>query len=339
VRRRQFFFALTTTHPPTLPSPEEIALQAGADIAAVRAPQADTLFAERALRLRELAAGHAMRDYLLLLALVSEAQHERARRYPQVRLPDAAQIDASAATGQPLLAATAWPREPLWRTELRALLAQVLQQLPGDSPARATVQAVIGLPDQALEQQADRLLAGITLGLDMAAAPLIAAGLQLYWAHLVAGTASAHPGLWRHLESRGTCPCCGSLPTSSIRRVGPGMKGQRYLHCTLCQTEWHMVQVMCTHCLGTQGIHYQALQALAAAAPTSERAAVEAETCDHCHHYLKLLHMEREPHADPVADDLATLTLDLLVSDAGFTRHGTNLLLLFGDAEAPPGER
>ena len=33
-------------------------------------------------------------------------------------------------------------------------------------------------------------------------------------------------------------------------------------------------------------------------------------------------------------DDLASLTLDLLVSDAGFERHGVNLLLLFGDADA-----
>lgn len=45
------------------------------------------------------------------------------------------------------------------------------------------------------------------------------------------------------------------------------------------------------------------------------------------------MHQERNAHVEPVADDLATLTLDLLVSDAGYQRHGTNLLLLFGDSE------
>jgi FdhE protein len=39
-----------------------------------------------------------------------------------------------------------------------------------------------------------------------------------------------------------------------------------------------------------------------------------------------------------VADDLASLTLDLLVADEGYTRHGVNLLLLFGDDDSVPPE-
>jgi len=46
--------------------------------------------------------------------------------------------------------------------------------------------------------------------------------------------------------------------------------------------------------------------------------------------------MDRDPHVEPVADDLATLTLDLLVSQAGARRHGVNLMLLFGDPDASP---
>ncbi|MGP1683771.1 MAG: formate dehydrogenase accessory protein FdhE, partial [Giesbergeria sp.] len=60
---------------------------------------------------------------------------------------------------------------------------------------------------------------------------------------------------------------------------------------------------------------------------------VEAEACDSCHHYLKIMHVARDVHIEPVADDLATLTLDLLVSEAGYSRHGTNMLLLFGDGD------
>ena len=46
--------------------------------------------------------------------------------------------------------------------------------------------------------------------------------------------------------------------------------------------------------------------------------------------------MEKDVHVEPVADDLASVTLDLLVADAGRQRHGVNLLLLFGDPDADP---
>lgn len=319
--------------PSTLPSPEEILLRSGGDIPAFLPPKPASLFAERALRLRERSASHAMRDYLLLMAVVSEAQHARAQRLPAIALPGHEQIAAARASGQPLLSAVDWPRDPLWRSELHALISQVLDKLPADNPARAGVQSVLDMPDTKLEHQAERVLAGITLGLDLAAAPLIAAGLQLYWTQMVAATALTHPGAFDTRGERTHCPCCGSLPTASITRVGHGLRGQRYLHCALCNAEWRLKQVTCTHCLATEGITYQALQAVTEAAPASERPAIEAETCAQCHHYLKIMHMEGDGHVEPVADDLATVTLDLLVSDAGYARHGTNLLLLFGEGD------
>ena len=324
-----------------LRTPEEIALRAGVEFARLLPPQRGQVFAERALRLRQLAAGHSMRDYLLLMAVVCEAQHERLASFPAVPLPTPEQADAAALSGQPLLLTASWPRDAAWRTEWRALLAHVLGKLPPDSPARASVEAVRALPDDALERQADRLLAGISLGVDLAAAPLIAAGLQLYWTHLVSATA-AQPNAFGMVDDATRCPCCGSLPTASVTRIGSDQDGHRYLHCALCSAQWHMVRIKCTHCLGTGGIQYQALQALADTDARSGREAVQAETCDNCGHYLKIVHMGKDLQVEPVADDLATLTLDLLVSDAGFTRHGTNFLLLFGEdesgaaAEAPP---
>ena len=310
-------------------------MRAGGDIPAFIAPKPATLFAERALRLRQLAAGHAMRDYLLLMAVLCEALHERAQAHPTVAPPSADAIVAALANGQPPLAPHQLVRAAAWRTELRAALGLVLQRLPTDNPARTAVQAVIALPDAALEQQADRLLAGITLGLDMAAAPLIAAGLQLYWTLQLAAIAAAHPDAFKAPSPAPQhCPCCASLPTASITRTGQGFKGQRYLHCALCNAQWRTELVHCSHCGGHKGIEYQALQAVGESAAPATRAAVEAESCEACHHYLKIVHMERDAHVEPMADDLATLTLDLLVSDAGYQRHGTNLLLLFGDSEA-----
>ncbi|HMO45150.1 MAG TPA: formate dehydrogenase accessory protein FdhE [Rubrivivax sp.] len=315
-----------------LRTPEEIALNAGADLPRLLLPQADE-FAERALRLRELAAGHPMRDYLLLMAALAEAQHARLAGYPELVLPGAAQADAAAQQGQALLDAARWPRDPVWRSEWRALLRHALDRLSTDNPARPAMTAALVLDDAALEQQADRLLAGVSLGLDMALAPLIAAGAQLYFTRLVAAVQAARPGSFSGTQDEGRCPCCASLPVASITRVGGGAEGYRYLHCSLCNAEWHMVRVKCTHCRSTGGVRFRSLEAAAAgAAPANgKRQAVQAETCEHCMHYLKIVHMTQDVQVDPVADDLATLTLDLLVSDAGYVRHGSNLLLLFGD--------
>ena len=43
--------------------------------------------------------------------------------------------------------------------------------------------------------------------------------------------------------------------------------------------------------------------------------------------------MDKDAYVDPVADDLATVALDLLVSDTGLQRHGVNYMLLWGEPE------
>jgi len=47
-------------------------------------------------------------------------------------------------------------------------------------------------------------------------------------------------------------------------------------------------------------------------------------------HYLKLFYLEKSPSAEPFADDAATLSLDLLMSEEGYARGGVNLFLLPG---------
>ncbi len=115
-------------------------------------------------------------------------------------------------------------------------------------------------------------------------------------------------------------------------RIGANDTGARYLHCSLCQTQWNLVRIKCARCDGTNGIHYQSLasnqnedQRLA------ERSAIKAECCDDCGHYLKILYSDRDLRVEPVADDIATTALDLLVSDTGYQRFGNNLMLLYGE--------
>ena len=323
-----------------LMSPEEIAVRAGEQVAFLRLPEPG-LFAERALRLKQLADGHAMRDYLLFIAELAQAQHELLKQAAPLSLPGAAQIESAAQAGQPLLPATLWPRDPAWRAGLRQLMQTLAARLAA-GPAREAVQALAGAADEHLETQAERLLAGITLGLDLGSAPLIAAGLQLYWVRLVGQVQAAHGrdrlAPFGRIDDPTVCPCCGSRPTASITRIGAEGSGLRYLSCSLCAAQWHYVRIKCAHCQGTKGISFQALLAAdqEAGGAGAESAAVQAECCESCGHYLKIVHMERDNQVEPMADDLASLTLDLLVAETGLQRHGVNLMLLFGDPEAAP---
>jgi FdhE protein len=87
----------------------------------------------------------------------------------------------------------------------------------------------------------------------------------------------------------------------------------------LCATEWHLVRITCSHCLTTEGIVYHSIE--------GGSQAVLAETCGQCHTYRKIVYQEKDPEGEPVADDLASISLDLLMSEAGFHRASGNPLL------------
>jgi FdhE protein len=329
-------------------SAEEIAAQAGSETPYFHPPQAATVFAERQMRLRQLAQGHAMQDFLLFTSDLARAQQAQLSAFPSVPVPDHAAMDVAARMGMPPLPAVDWPRDAAWRAALRALVADLKATAP--HPVQPTLDALAAASDEHLETQADCLLTGVMKGLDLASAPLVAAALQVYWTHLVSEVQRQHKGggqVFGRLDDATLCPCCGSKPTSSITRTAGNAPGQRYLHCSLCGMQWHLQRTRCAHCLSDKSLAYQSLEVAEAGAAVagdaeaaSARAAqapVQAETCDECGHYLKIMHADRDPFVDPVADDLASLTLDLLVSDEGKQRHGVNLMLLFGEpAEEPP---
>lgn len=329
---------MTISQASRLLSPEEIAVRAGHQVEFLRLPQAFDLFSSREARLRQVAHDHAMRDFLLFAADIAHAQHAALQSFPTVSLPDTAALEAAAMAGKPALPAPLWPRDPQWIAVLRKMLEGMLPAMQTQEAAGTVIRNVLQLTDQEIEQQADRLLNNIMFGLDMAAAPLIAAGLQVYWVHMVTAVQKAHgadrTAPFGRTDDATRCPCCGSLPTASISRIDADGT-YRYVHCSLCSAQWHVVRIKCTHCEGTKGIHYQSLQAEEVSSAAAKKEAIEAETCDECGHYLKIVRMERNQVVEPVADDLASLTLDLLVSEAGFQRHGINLMLLFGDPEAP----
>lgn len=292
--------------------------QASADPPFARAPDADR-FARRAARFRALARDHAMSPFLAFLGDLAEAQHHALNTFPEVPPPSSERLELCRQHRMPPLPAQGSERHPAWRQALAGIAAAVEERAPG--PARAALQALRKAPSDTLEALADRVLAGALQAADAATAPFVGAALQVYWLRMARGLDA---GRLPRLEAPNLCPVCGSPPVASVVRIGSVEQGLRYLHCSLCATEWNMVRIKCSHCDSTKGIAYYSIE--------GTKGAVKAETCGACNGYLKILYMEHDHEMDPVADDLATLALDILVDEAGFSRTGPNLLLAPGDA-------
>jgi FdhE protein len=110
---------------------------------------------------------------------------------------------------------------------------------------------------------------------------------------------------------------------AGVIHVGNESGGLRYLHCGLCHTAWHHVRATCVACGEGKEVSYRALD--------EREDGARAEACDTCRNYLKLLLAEKAPGLDPIADDMATLALDILVSEEGYQRIGINPFLLLGE--------
>jgi FdhE protein len=334
---------MSITQARRLMEPEQIAAQAGQQVPTLWFPKPAEMFADREQRLRQLASGHPMQDYLLFAAELSRAQHALLSSYPSVALPDAAVLKDAALAGLAPLAATSWTRDPAWREGLKRLIAALRPRL-ADSPAvMDALDALDSASAEHIERQADRLLNQVSLGLELSTAPFISAALQVYWTHLVstlhARHASDRDSAFGLVDDMSRCPCCASRPVASIVRIGAETSGFRYLHCSLCSSQWHVVRIKCSHCDSTKGIGYLGLapqEGRQSAVTQVPEGAVQAETCDECGHYLKVVHMAKDAHVEPVADDLGSLTLDLLVGEQGLRRHGLNPYLFFADDAVDP---
>ncbi|QHI98559.1 formate dehydrogenase accessory protein FdhE [Xylophilus rhododendri] len=291
----------------------------------IRLPQPATLFQERAARLRQLAAGNPIADYLLFAARLVDAQHHQVSQAAPAEPLPAGAAERASAHGMPLLpVADALPAA--WRGTLRGLVAE----LKGDAAVPAALQPVFdhlaALDDTALDALARQVLADNIGREELAAAPLVMAALQVVYAIRAAALSEKDVP---YAEPATVCPVCGSAPVASVLRIGGEAGGHRYLHCSCCATEWHMVRVKCSHCESTKGVRYQgAADAQATPAGKADtRQPVLAETCDTCHTYRKLVDQEQDPYVDPVADDLASITLDLLMGETEFSRASGNPLL------------
>jgi FdhE protein len=259
----------------------------------------------------------------------------------ELPMPDSLSLSHARQHGMAPLAAFG-ARPPVWRD----LLAKLLDRIEAAAATRAELAAVLNglraLNAAELEQLADAVIVQRTEELNPAQAPFIAAALQVVWTYWAAHLQQQQVPT---LETATLCPVCGSHPVASVIRIGGQSQGYRYLACGLCASEWHMVRVKCSCCEQNGKIAYQGLSvagageaepaSMAVAAPANKandpRKFARAETCDDCHSYRKIFNQEHDYEVEPLADDLASLTLDVLVSEAGYSRGSVNPLLWFGD--------
>ena len=287
----------------------------------VRLPQVSTLFAERAARLRQLADGNPIADYLQFAAKIVDAQHAAAGSV-ELQPMDRSNIERSQQFSMPLLPA-ADHIDPAWQQVLNAMLDTLSGSEGLPEPLQPLLQSLRDLSQDERDTIAKRLLQKEVAARHIGMAPFIMAALQVTYAKRAAALDVEDVP---YTDPATICPVCASEPVSSVLRIGGKANGHRYLHCGTCCTEWQLVRVKCSHCESTKGIHYQSVE--------GSKEVVTAETCDECGTYRKVVNQEKDPMAEPLADDLATLTLDLLMSEnTQFKRASANPLLFVAVAE------
>lgn len=259
----------------------------------LRLPTGPEHFRHRAARLGSLAPGHAAGDFLAFLARVVAAQ---AVAWDRVSLPpDWSELRDG-------------PPPGAWRQALAAVLSGVDSELAPPA-AQATIARLLQQPAAELDALAARVREGDVGEEDAAAAPFVGAALQVVYTAAAARLAAGSVARSRD----GACPVCGAPPVAGVVLADSGV---RYLACSLCGSEWHRTRVQCATCGEGGGLTYFAVE--------PEHGAVKAEACRHCRSFLKLFYLEQDPQADPFADDIATMTLDLRVAGEGYARGGVS---------------
>lgn len=279
------------------------------------------LFDLRRVRLEHMAAGHPLADYLRFAASLCQLQQGLLDQPPGICAPDPERIRLCLEHGLPPLAADSLVREADWQPYLEALLQQyqassepvrtALAQLRAASPGQRKVWALA-------------LLGGQYAGLPAALVPFLGAALQVAWSHWLLSLPEDLLGPGDNLRQ---CPACGSPAMAGVIRHRGKFNGLRYLVCSLCACEWHVVRVKCIYCEQSKGLRYYSFED---DRHPAGQAPLRAECCAGCNSYLKLVYLEHDAEAEALSADLASLALDLRLDQEGYQRLAPNLLLAPG---------
>jgi FdhE protein len=272
-------------------------------------PDPSRLFGVRAARLRALAETHALAPYLQFLAGLADAQHAIIKELPEPYRPDAEAIVRAREFQMPPLDRGHVKGDPAL-TETFQRLFEALKPVDRPKPAADALARVAAKNGPERETMALSVLSAALPRESLAEHIYVAAGLQVHFARLAGDLEAARlvP------VGDGLCPACGGAPSSSMVVGWPGAHGARFCACFLCGTLWNIVRIKCVLCGSTEGIGYQEID--------GGPGTVKAETCDKCHGWVKILQQQKDPAIEHIADDVASLGLDILMREGPYRRGG-----------------
>jgi FdhE protein len=274
------------------------------------------LFETRSRRLAALAPGHRLEPYLLFLAELTHAQHDvaHAADLPPPLLPPADRIARALEHGMPPLSRALFePDDGVMVTIERLLERLASAAMPAETAA--VVAGLRAVPADEKRRKAHETLMDTEPADDLAQRALLTAGLQVHFTRLAAQLRADD----LKLVADGACPVCGSPPMTTAVVGWPKAHNTRFCACSLCATMWNVVRVKCLMCGSTDGVSFREIEG---------SAAIKAETCDKCRGYVKILYQVNDPPLEPMADDVASLGLDMLLAEEGWKRGGYNPFLL-----------
>lgn len=273
---------------------------------------------EARARWRELASGNAG------LGPIAAFHDERLAGIAERPAPDVA-VDLTSANaalaireGRPLLEAGGLQLDPdEVLAELR-IVARDLAETAEPGPAQRTAERLATLPldlgpllGAALEGGRDATVREAERhDLDAEAfARLLDLALQpSLWEAAAQLAALADLDAW----DRGYCPVCAAWPVLA-ELVGP--EKRRVLRCVRCGTAWSWLVLLCPYCGNDDHRSLGALQE----AGGSKR----IDVCERCHGYVKAVSAYTSASAVRlIAEDVATLDLDVAATSAGYRRPG-----------------
>jgi FdhE protein len=281
----------------------------------VRLPDPATVFALRAMRLEHLAPNHTLQPYLDFLGHLCACQHHVQKGLPEPDMPTAETFAQAREHAMPPLDRLRFTTDAACDATLDGLF-NLAADLQMPDTARAALDRVRAADSAARDEMVRSVLADSIPVEQMAEHVFVAAALQVHFARV----ASRLDGERLVPVDDGVCPTCGGPPVASAIVGWQGAHGARFCTCSLCATQWHVVRIKCVLCNSTKGIAYQALD--------GGNENIKAETCENCHGFVKVMVQTKDPVLDPVADDVASLGLDLLLRESGYKRGAVNPFLL-----------
>ncbi|NUF28398.1 formate dehydrogenase accessory protein FdhE [Gilliamella sp. ESL0254] len=268
-------------------------------------PSPQNIYVHRAKRLKTLATNNQFNDYLSFCAQIVELQANLAKQ-------NSVNVDLSHLLNDkyPPLSLNNLPLSNVWQEYLNNLLSSITATT---EQIALVIEQLKQNTAQQLHDKALHLLNGKFDCVDGNEALFIWSSLSVYYSQLasqIKGKAIAES-----TDKNCLCPVCNSMPVASIIQLGSN-NGLRYLHCSLCESEWYVPRIKCTTCDNMKDIQYFSLDV--------ELSATKTECCDACHSYLKILDQDKDPHIEVIADDIASLILDIKTEEEGFAKSGMN---------------